>query len=87
MKILLLIFLCVSTLWAHKIAGVSLDSVDAVYEEKLKSESLHINLKFSSPGKLEKISVRGSDLFIDIKKDELSDLDGILLCGMWVKKK
>lgn len=54
MKILLLIFLCVSTLRAHKIAGVSLDSVDAVYEEKLKSESLHINLKFSSPGKLKK---------------------------------
>lgn len=35
---------------------------------------------------MEKISVRGSDLFIDIKKDELSVLDGILICGMWVKK-
>lgn len=86
MKILLLIFLCVSTLWAHRIAGISLDSVDVVYEEKMESDVLHINLKFSSPGKLEKISVRGSDLFIDIKKDELSDLDGILICGMWVKK-
>ena len=86
MKILFLIFLCVSTLWAHRIAGVSLDSVDVVYEEKLESGSLHINLKFISPGKLEKISVRGSDLFIDIKKDELSVLDGILICGMWVKK-
>ena len=86
MKILFLIFLCVSTLWAHRIAGISLDSVDVVYEEKLKSDLLHINLKFSSPGKLEKISVRGSDLFIDIKKDELSVLDGILICGMWVKK-
>lgn len=86
MKILLLIFLCVSTLWAHRIAGISLDSVDVVYEEKMESDVLHINLKFSSPGKLEKISVRGSDLFIDIKKDELSDLDGILICGIWVKK-
>ena len=86
MKILFLIFLCVSTLWAHRIAGISLDSVDVVYEEKLESGSLHINLKFSSPGKLEKISVRGSDLFIDIKKGELSVLDGILICGMWVKK-
>ena len=86
MKILFLIFLCASTLWAHRIAGISLDSVDVVYEEKLKSDLLHINLKFSSLGKLEKISVRGSDLFIDIKKDELSVLDGILICGMWVKK-
>lgn len=86
MKILFLIFLCMSTLWAHRIAGVSLDSVDVVYEEKLESGSLHINLKFISPGKLEKISVRGSDLFIDIKKDKLSVLDGILICGMWVKK-
>lgn len=63
-----------------------MDSVDVVYEEKLESGSLHINLKFISPGKLEKISVRGSDLFIDIKKDELSVLDGIVICGMWVKK-
>lgn len=86
MRILFLIFLCVSTLWAHRIAGVSLDSVDVVYEEKLKSESLHINLKFVSPGKLERISVRGNNLFFDIKKDELSALDGILICGMWVKK-
>ena len=86
MKILFLIFLCVSTLWAHKIAGVSLDSVDVVYEEKLKSDSLRINLKFVSPGKLERISVRGNNLFFDIKKDELSVLDGILICGMWVKK-
>ena len=86
MKILFFIFLCVSTLWAHRIAGVSLDSVDAVYEEKLKSESLHINLKFVSPGKLDRINVRGNNLFFDIKKDELSALDGILICGMWVKK-
>ena len=64
MKILLLIFLCVSTLWAHKIAGVSLDSVDAVYEEKLKSESLHINLKFSSPGKLKKNN-RSYEVYFD----------------------
>ena len=86
MRILFLIFLCVSTLWAHRIAGVSLDSVDVVYEEKLKSESLHINLKFVSPGKLDRINVRGNNLFFDIKKDELSALDGILICGMWVKK-
>ena len=86
MKILFLILLCTSTLWAHRIAGILLDSVDVVYEEKQEFDSLHINLKFVSPGKLEKISVRGSNLFIDIKKDDLSILDGILICGMWVKK-